>query len=97
EAASVCLQDAKRFSDIVLDFIRQHVREDGASDCQIEPVVRKREAKGGSAHGAFRIVTARANICPGEAEVWQLRFQPLLAPLNQRARDIEPFVTSCKA
>src|SRR5262249_45972910 len=34
-AASACFQNAKRLSHIVLDLIRKHVREDGASDCQI--------------------------------------------------------------
>src|SRR5262249_57553075 len=31
ETASTCLQDAKNLSHIVLDLIRKHVREDGAS------------------------------------------------------------------
>src|SRR5262249_4083587 len=97
EAASACLQDAKHLSHIVLDLIRKHVGEDGASNCQIEPVVRKGEAKGGSAHDPLRIVTSCANICPREAKVRQLRFKLLSAPFNQNARNIEPIITTFRA
>jgi hypothetical protein len=43
------------------------------------------------------IVTLCANICPGEVKIWRLRFQLLLAPLNQHVRNIEPFTTTLRA